>query len=147
MPSQIEAAENLRLRDGISYVHDVDKGFPIIAEKLDDVKIESGKATLIFFAAAGDLNTNRQSKRIVETYKKYKDSQLKFLVVDVDHVSNPETKQLIKNYYQGYIPQEVVLDKQGKTFWTHIGETDQSTLSDQLNKVLNQNVGNVSVPQ
>lgn len=130
------AAENLRLREGLSYVHDLDKGFPIIADKVDDVKIDTGKATLIFFGAAGDLNTNRQAKRVVELYKKYKETALKFIVVDVDHVTTADTKQLIKNYYQGYIPQEVVLDKQGKTFWTHIGEVDTSSISGQLDKVM-----------
>lgn len=134
---QVQAAENLRLRDGISFVHDVDKGFPIIADKFDDIKIEAGKATLLFFGAAGDLNTNRQAKRVVELYKKLKDSKLKFIIIDVDHISSHEGKQLIKNYYQGYIPQEVILDRQGKTFWTHIGEVDQSALSAQLDKVLN----------
>lgn len=127
------SAENLRLRAGISYVHDLDKGFPIIADKLDDVKIESTKPCLIFFAAAGDLNTNRQAKRIVDLYKKYKD-QVKFVVVDVDHPSNPETKQIIKTYYQGYIPQQVVIDKEGKTFWTHCGESD--AVAGQLDKCL-----------
>lgn len=135
--SQSGAAENLRLRDGLSFVHDVDKGFPIIADKIDDVKFDAGKATLLFFGAAGDLNTNRQARRVVDLYKKFKDSQLKFIIVDVDHVVSAETKQLLKNYYQGYIPQEVILDKQGKTFWTHIGEIDQSALSSQLDKVVN----------
>jgi hypothetical protein len=130
-----DAAENLRLREGLSYVHDLDKGFPILADKMDDVKLEQGKATLLFFGAAGDLNTNRQAKRVVELYKKYKD-QLKFIIVDVDHVTAADSKQLIKNYYQGYIPQEVILDKQGKTFWTHIGEIDGSALAAQLDKSL-----------
>jgi len=134
-PSSASAAENLRLRDGISYTHDVDKGFPIIADKFDDVKFDSGKATLLFFGAAGDLNTNRQARRVVDLYKKFKE-QLKFIVVDVDHLTSPESKQLIKNYYQGYIPQEVVLDKQGKTFWTKIGEVDQGTMAAQIEKVM-----------
>lgn len=131
----LQAAENLRLREGLSYVHDLDKGFPILADKMDDVKIESGKVSLIFFGAAGDLNTNRQAKRVVELYKRYKD-QIKFIVVDVDHVTAADTKQLIKNYYQGYIPQEVILDKQGKNFWAHVGEIDGGALSSQLDKAL-----------
>ncbi len=129
------AAENLRLREGLSYVHDLDKGFPIIADKMDDVKLDGGRPVLIFFGAAGDLNTNRQAKRVVDMYRKYKD-QLKFLVVDVDHGTSPELKQLLKNYYQGYIPQEVLIDKDGKTFWTHIGEVDSGSLSNQIDKML-----------
>lgn len=132
-----EAAENLRLREGLSYTHDLDKGFPIIADKIDDVKIEPGKASIIFFGAAGDLNTNRQAKRVVDLFKKFKDGQLKFIIVDVDHVSTAEGKQIIKNYYEGYIPQEVILDKQGKRFWSHVGEVDESSVVAQLDKVVN----------
>lgn len=132
---QSDAAENLRLREGLSYTHDLDKGFPIIADKFDDLKIEPGKCTLIFFGAAGDLNTNRQAKRVVDLYRRFKDEgTLKFIIVDVDHVTSPEGKSLLKNYYQGYIPQEVILDKQGKTFWTHIGEIDLGPLSAQVEK-------------
>jgi hypothetical protein len=131
------AAENLRLREGLSFIHDVDKGFPIIADKFDDVKVEAGKATFIFFGAAGDLNTNRQARRVVDLYKKLKDSPLKFIILDVDHVSSAEAKQLLKNYYQGYIPDEVILDKQGKTSWSHVGEIDLSALATQLDKVVN----------
>ena len=117
-------------------MHDVDKGFPIIADKFDDVKFEPDRATFIFFGAAGDLNTNRQARRVVDLYKKFKDRPLKFIIVDVDHTAAPESKQLLKKYYQGYIPQEVILDKQGKTFWTHIGESEHSTLAGQLEKVI-----------
>jgi hypothetical protein len=127
------AAENLRLRPGISFVHDLDKGFPIIADHMEDVKIESGKTNLVFFAASGDLNSNRQSRRLVDLYKKYKD-QIKFIVIDVDHPGGSDTKQLIKTYYQGYIPQQVIVDKQGRTFWTHLGESDG--IEAQLDKCL-----------
>lgn len=127
------AAENLRLRPGISFVHDLDKGFPIIADHMEDVKVESGKTNLVFFAASGDLNSNRQSRRLVDLYKKYKD-QIKFIVIDVDHPGGSDTKQLIKTYYQGYIPQQVIVDKQGRTFWTHLGESDG--IEAQLDKCL-----------
>jgi hypothetical protein len=136
-PLPASAAENLRLREGLSYVHDVDKGFPIIADKFDDVKIEPGRPALVFFGAAGDLNTNRQARRVVDLYKKFKDSSLKFIIVDVDHVGSAEGKQLLKNYYQGYIPHQVIVDKQGKMFWFHIGEIDQSSLVNQISKVVN----------
>lgn len=132
----VECAENLKLRDGISYVHDLDKAFPILGDKLDDVRVEAGKPAFIFFGAAGDLNTNRQSKRVVDLYRKYKNRQIKFLIVDVDSPGSPEAKQLIKNHYQGYIPHEVVLDKQGKTSWNHVGEVDSNVLFAQVEKVI-----------
>lgn len=130
------AADNLRLRDGISFMHDLDKGFPIIADKMEDVKLDSGRPALIFFGAAGDLNTNRQARRVVDLYKKYKATGTKFIVIDVDHAGSSEARALIKSYYQGYIPGVVVLDKQGKSTWNHFGETDLASMVTQLDKVL-----------
>jgi hypothetical protein len=132
-------AENLRMRDGISFYHDLDQGFPILAEKMDDVQVPVGKPTVLFFGAAGDLNTNRQAKRIVDLYKKYKAEQIKFIVVDVDRASSPAAKSLIKAYYAGYIPTQVVFDKQGKQKWSHTGEVDGNVISGQLDKVLTPN--------
>lgn len=130
------AAENLRLRDGISYTHDLDKGFPILGDHMDDVKVEAGKNAFIFFGAAGDLNTNRQAKRVVELYRKQRATNTKFIVIDVDHADSADAKHLLKTMYQGYIPFVVIVDKQGKTTWSHAGETDQSTINSQLDKVL-----------
>lgn len=131
------AADNLRLRDGVSFVHDLDQGFPIIADKCEDVEVSSGHPTLLFFGAAGDLNTNRQAKRIVDLYKKYKQNNVKFIVIDVDHPPCPAAKALIKTHYQGYIPGEVVFDKTGKPKWTHTGEAELGSMSSQIDKVLN----------
>lgn len=131
------AAENLSLREGISFVQDIDSGFPLVGEKMDDLSIEPGRPTLIFFGAAGDLNSNRQAKRVVDLYRDYRQSRLKFLVVDVDQ--SPHTnasKSLIKNFYKGYIPQEVLLDKDGKVVFSHVGEIDNKQVSSQINKLL-----------
>lgn len=128
-------AENLRLRQGLSYDSDTDKGFPIIADKIDDVAVEPGKASYIFFGAAGDLNTSRQAKRVVDLYKRYKTNNIKFIVIDVDHPS-PEAKRLIKSYYQGYIPAQVLLDKTGRTNWSHTGEVAPGELSTRVEKVI-----------
>ena len=134
--NQARAAENLRMRDGISFFHDLDQGFPIIADKMDDVQVAQGKPTLVFFGAPGDLNTNRQSKRIVDIYKKYKTEQMKFVVVDVDHPVNAQAKTLIKAHYPGYIPAQIIFDKTGKQKWNHTGEVDAQVISSQLDKVL-----------
>jgi len=135
MPA-VSAADSLRMRDGISFVHDLDQGFPILAERMDDVDVTSGHPTVLFFAAAGDLNSNRQAKRIVEVYKKYKLTTVKFVVIDVDKPANATAKQLIKAHYQGYIPCEVVFDKQAKPIWTKTGEVEAGVISAQIDKAL-----------
>jgi len=130
------AADNLRMREGISFFHDLDQGFPIVCDKMDDVAPANGKPTILFFGASGDLNTNRQAKRIVDLYKKYKDSQVKFVVIDVDHASGVPVKTLVKTYYPGYIPAEIIFDKQGKAKWNHTGEVDGGVMASHLDKLL-----------
>ena len=129
------AAENLRLKDGISFVQDTDNGFPIVGDKMDDATIDQNKPTLIFFGAAGDLNTNRQAKRLVDLYKKIQD-KIKVIVIDVDHPANSNVLKLIKSYYKGYIPLNVVLDKDGKVSSSHSGEIDTGDLKSKIDRVL-----------
>lgn len=135
--SSTPAAEELNLRSGISFTQDIDNGFPIVADKMEDVSVENGRPTFIFFGASGDLNTNRQARRVVDLYRKNRSSQLKFLVIDVDHATAPACKQLVKEYYRGYIPTQVMLDKSGAKFWSQVGETDNRLMQAQVEKVLN----------
>lgn len=134
--STADAAENLRLRQGVSFVNDVDKGFPIIAERMDDVELSATAPTVLFFGASGDLNTSRQAKRIVELYKKYKGQNVKFVVIDVDAPLSSAARALIKQHYQGYIPGQVVFDRAGAKKYSHTGEVEQGVLSAQLEKLL-----------
>src|SRR5271154_5896025 len=109
------AAEDLKLRDGISFDQDVDSGFPIEGKHIDDAALDSSAVNFIFFGASGDLNTNRQARRVVEAYRKFHSDPIKFLVIDVDQTRRSEVKHLLKSYYKGYIPFEVLVDKDGKT--------------------------------
>jgi hypothetical protein len=126
------AAENLTLRKGVSFTEDKDNGFPIIADKMDDATIDSGKPTLIFFGASGDLNTNRQAKRLVGLYNKFKTKNLKFIVVDVDHSANTKATDLIKKHYKGYIPCQVLLDESGNSVWSKSGEVQEGDVAKQI---------------
>ncbi len=133
--SEAIAANNLRLKDGISFVQDTDNGFPIVGDNMDDATITQGMPTLIFYGAAGDLNTNRQAKRLVDFYKKIQD-KMKVIVIDVDHPANANIVKLIKTYYKGYIPLTVILDKNGKTSSSHSGEMDSGELKSKVDRVL-----------
>lgn len=130
------AAEDLTLRKGISFDQDVDTQFPIIAKKTEDTAIEAGKPTIIFFGAAGDLNTNRQAKKVVSLYQKFKGKKLKFIVVDVDHPPNDNAKTLIKKFYKGYIPCQTILDKNGNLSWRSDGEVSEKQVSSKLDEQL-----------
>lgn len=133
---QAPAAENLRLRDGVSFVSDSNVGFPLVADKIEDVKLSGDRPTLVFFGASGDLNTARQAKRLIDVYKKYKAGTLKFVVIDVDRPANAESKAMIKSYYQGYIPQQVLFDGAGKQRWTATGEVEVATVNARIDKLL-----------
>lgn len=132
---RIDAAEQLRLRNGVSFTQDLDNGFPIEADNLEDYALISGKPTMIFFGASADLNTNRQAKRFVDLYNKYH-TQVKFLIVDVDHLNNPRAKALASEHYKGYIPSEILLDKNGRTIWSQVGEVETAIISDRIEKML-----------
>lgn len=137
LPTLSKAAEELKLKKGISFSQDTDSGFPIEASKMEDVDVEPGKPALIFFGASGDLNVNRQAKRVVDLYKQTSQAgkPVKFILIDVDHPSGSAAKALIKNHYKGYIPFQVILDKSGKVAWSQIGEVETGTLANQIDKV------------
>lgn len=127
-----DAAENLSLRKGVSFVEDKDSGFPIIGEKMDDATIGSGTPTFLFFGASGDLNTNRQAKRLVGLYNKFKTKSIKFIVIDVDHPANAQATALIKKHYKGYIPCQAVLDKDGASAWSKSGEVAEGDVAKEI---------------
>ncbi len=129
------AAEDLELRKGVSFVQDIDSGFPIVANKFDDVSTENGKATLIFYGASGDLNTNRQAKRVVDLYKRVRTRPIKFILIDVDHPGSAQATELVKKHYKGYIPFQVILGPDEKVAWSQVGETETNVLETQINKV------------
>lgn len=129
------AAEDLELRKGVSFVQDIDSGFPIVASKFDDATTENGKATLIFYGASGDLNTNRQAKRVVDVYKRMRNRPIKFILIDVDHPGSTKALELVKKHYKGYIPFQVILGTDEKVSWSQVGETESNILEAQINKV------------
>jgi hypothetical protein len=126
-----DAAENLKLAPGVSYTSDIGTVFPIAADKMDDVTVEPGRPALIFFGAPGDLNTNRQAKRVVQLYDKHRDNT-KFIIVNVDNPSDAG-RDLIRKYYPGYVPAQLLLDKSGTKVWSSVGEISRKKISGQIN--------------
>jgi len=55
---------------------------------------------------------------------------------DLDQKRSPAQQQLVKQYFQGYIPHVVVLDKSGKAVYNSSGEVDESPLSSLLDNAL-----------
>ena len=130
------AADDLRLKEGISFVQDADNGFPILAENFDDDKIEPGRPAFIFFGAAGDMNTNRQAKRVIDLYNSFRHDEVKFILVDVDHPSAKGGTELVKRFYRGYVPCEVIIDREGNEHLNQIGEVESQVLRKRIEQVL-----------
>lgn len=121
------AAENLKLLPGISFTQDDGPGFPIVGDKMDDCAIEPGKPTFIFFGAAQHMHTNRQAKRLCDLYKRNA-ATTKFIIIDVDNPPNEMARQLLRQYYQSYVPAQLMLDANGKQVWSQIGKVQKGKL-------------------
>ncbi len=54
---------------------------------------------------------------------------MNFVIVDLDLRRSVAQQELVKKYYQGYIPHVTVLDKAGKPVYNSSGEVEESKLS------------------
>lgn len=129
-------AEDLSLREGVSFSQDIDAGFPIVGKHMNDAVIATDSPTLIFFGASGDLNTNRQAARLVILYNQLRGKNLKFIVIDVGDLQSEEAKSLVGKYYKGYIPSQVLIDGSGRKVWSRIGEVELKVVKKQIRKLI-----------
>jgi hypothetical protein len=61
---------------------------------------------------------------------------VQFVIIDLDLKRSPVQQQLVKKYYQGYIPHVAVLDKAGKALYNSSREVDESKISAILDEAL-----------
>lgn len=129
-----QAGDNLRLNPHLDYSSDSQDGPLIIGDHMDEGAV-AGKPNYVIIYGEGCFNSKRQARRTVSLYEKYKD-RVNFVVVDLDQKRSPAQQQLVKQYYQGYIPHVVVLDKSGKPLYNSSGEVDESSISSLLDRAL-----------
>ena len=127
-------AQQLRLNPHLDYNSDSVDG-PLITGNDTQTGVVKGKPNYVMVYSEGCFNSKRQARRTVSLYEKYKD-RVNFVVVDLDQKRSPTQQQLVKQYYQGYIPHVVVLDKSGKAVYNSSGEVDESSLSSLLDRAL-----------
>ncbi len=58
------------------------------------------------------------------------------MIVDLDLKRSPAQQELVKKYYQGYIPHIAILDKTGKAIYNSSGEVEESKISAILDRAL-----------
>ena len=129
-----QAGDNLRLNSHLDYSSDSEDGPLITGDRMNEGAV-SGKPNYIIIYGEGCFNSKRQARRTVSLYEKYKD-RVNFVVVDLDQKRSPAQQQLVKQYYQGYIPHVVVVDKAGNAVYNSSGEVDESSLSSLLDRAL-----------
>lgn len=118
--------DNLKLNPKLNYQSDSLDG-PLITG--DDVQsgFVAGKTNYVIIYGEGCFNSKRQARRTVELYNRYR-AQVHFVVVDMDMKRSPAQQELVKQYYQGYIPHVVVLDAKGKPLYNSSGEVESKTI-------------------
>ena len=68
-------------------------------------------------------------------YEKYK-GRVHFVIIDLDKKRSKAQQRLVEEYYEGYIPHVVVLDKKGKAKYSQASEVEESKISAILDKAL-----------
>ena len=115
------AATDLQLAPDLSFSDDSSSNFPIAGKALGDGTTTKDRATILFFGTAHCWNTNREAERLVTLYPKYRD-KVDFVIVDLDHPSSVQ-RELVAQYYRGYIPTIAVIDSKGAVIYNRAGET------------------------
>jgi len=122
------AIDNLKLNPHLDYRSDSLDG-PLITGSDAQSGFVSGKTNYVIMYGEGCFNSKRQARRTVELYNKYR-FQVHFVVVDLDVQRSPEQQQLVKQYYEGYIPHVLVLDAHGEPLYNQSGEVDSVVIED-----------------
>lgn len=130
----VQAGDNLRLNSHLDYSSDHEDGPLITGDHMDEGAV-AGKPNYVIIFSEGCFNSKNQARRTVSLYEKYK-GRVNFVVVDLDQKRTAAQQQLVKDYYKGYIPHVVVLDKSGKAVYNSSGEVDESTIAGLLEKSL-----------
>jgi hypothetical protein len=128
------AADNLKLNQKLNYGSDSLDG-PLITSDNSSAGAQAGKPNYVIIYGEGCFNSKRQARRTVELYQKYKD-RVNFVVVDLDQKRSEAQQELVKKYYQGYIPHVIVLGKDGDAVYNSSGEVPSEKISTLLDKEL-----------
>ena len=118
--------DNLKLNQRLDYQSDSLDG-PLITGDNAQAGFLAGKTNYVIIYGEGCYNSKRQARRTVELYNKYR-NQVHFAVVDLDVKRSPAQQDVIKRYYNGFIPHVVVLDAGGKALYNSDGEVDSGVI-------------------
>jgi hypothetical protein len=132
--SALPAQGQLKLNPRLDYNSDSVDG-PLITGNDTQTGVVAGKPNYVMIYGEGCFNSKRQARRTVALAERYSD-RVNFVIIDMDKPQSPEQLKLVQTYYEGSIPDLVVLDSSGKAVYNRAGEQTEEVLSRILDKAL-----------
>jgi hypothetical protein len=126
--------QQLTLNPHLDYNSDSVDG-PLIAGNDTATGVIAGKPNYVMIYGEGCFNSKRQARRTVALSQRYA-NRVNFIIIDLDKPQSPEQLKLVQKYYEGSIPDLVVLDGSGKAVYNRPGEQSEQMLSHILDTAL-----------
>lgn len=128
--------QQLKLNPHLDYNSDSVDG-PLITGNNTQSGVISGKPNYIMIYGEGCYNSKRQARRTVALSARYGD-RVNFVIIDLNKPLTPAQLMLVQKYYEGSIPDLIVLDGNGRTVYNQAGEQSEDVLSHILDSALKQ---------
>jgi hypothetical protein len=126
--------QQLKLNPHLDYNSDSVDG-PLITGNDTETGVVAGKPNYVMIYGEGCFNSKRQARRTVALSARYGD-RVNFVIIDLDKPQSPGQLGLVQSYYQGSIPDLIVLDGNGKAVYNQAGEQSEEVLSSILDHAL-----------
>jgi hypothetical protein len=126
--------QELKLNPHLDYNSDSVDG-PLITGNDTETGVVAGKPNYVMIYGEGCFNSKRQARRTVALSARYGD-KVNFVIIDLDKPQSPAQLKLVQSYYEGSIPDLIVLDSNGKAVYNQAGEQTEEVLSHFLDNAL-----------
>ena len=126
--------QQLKLNPHLDYNSDSVDG-PLITGNDTGTGVVAGKPNYVMIYGEGCFNSKRQARRTVALSARYGD-RVNFVIIDLDKPQSPAQLKLVQRYYEGSIPDLIVLDGNGKAIYNQAGEQTEEVLSHLLDNAL-----------
>ena len=126
--------QQLKLNPHLDYNSDSVDG-PLITGNDTESGVVAGKPNYVMIYGEGCFNSKRQARRTVALSARYGD-KVNFVIIDLDKPQSPAQLKLVQRYYEGSIPDLIVLDGNGKAVYNQAGEQTEEVLSQVLDNAL-----------
>jgi hypothetical protein len=127
-------SQQLKLNPHLDYNSDSVDG-PLITGNDTGTGVVAGKPNYVMIYGEGCFNSKRQARRTAALSARYGDT-VNFVIIDLDKPQSPAQLKLVQRYYEGSIPDLIVLDGNGKAVYNQAGEQTEEVLSHVLDNAL-----------